>query len=393
MKFSKEHLMKKILILAFLFLISVVGALEPIKLISTPDLEYHPQFRPNTNDSVFSYTRYDQIRSNIHLASINNPDNNIMLDIDVNGDFAFCWSPDGTKLVFDSRDDFQGNLWIYDFSDSTYFQVTNYTNVGAFQPSWSPDGTKICFMYRMDLKILDIETGSIAVLLDDSYDNWHPSWSPDGSTIAFTSNRSGNIDIWMINSDGSLPLRRFTTSNAYDDRPQWSPDGRYIAYESESTGDPETWIKSVEGNDMRQITDCPGYDSHAFWSYDGTKLAFTSERAGTMDVFYADISEYLSVNEVNTPEHFFELKNYPNPFNPDTKIYMNIDKNSYCNLDIYNIRNEKVKSIYDGHLSKGNHEFVWQGKDEFGKDVASGTYIISLKSPDTSINKKCVLLK
>ncbi|MBN1382122.1 MAG: PD40 domain-containing protein [Deltaproteobacteria bacterium] len=56
-----------------------------------------------------------------------------------------------------------------------------------------------------------------------------PAWKPDGRKIAFTSNRSGNYDIWTVNPDGT-GLIRLTTSDMDEKYPSWSPDGTKIAY-------------------------------------------------------------------------------------------------------------------------------------------------------------------
>jgi Tol biopolymer transport system component len=59
-----------------------------------------------------------------------------------------------------------------------------------------------------------------------------PSWSPDGEAIAFSSDRSGNPDIWILPLGGGGELLRLTDDQAEDAQPAWSPDGRQIAFAS-----------------------------------------------------------------------------------------------------------------------------------------------------------------
>jgi hypothetical protein len=86
--------------------------------------------------------------------------------------------------------------------------------------------------------------------------------------------------------------------------------------------------------------------------------------------------------------------NYPNPFNPETKIAFSIPEYSAVNLSIYNIKGQKVKTIVDTKLEKGIHEVVWNGRNEHNKSVASGVYFykLSVNGRDYSI-KKCLMLK
>ena len=48
-------------------------------------------------------------------------------------------------------------------------------------------------------------------------------------------------------------------------------------------------------------------------------------------------------------------------------------------IDIFNIKGQKVKTIFDANTSKGEHEMTWEGKDKLGKRVASGVYTIIMK--------------
>jgi len=71
------------------------------------------------------------------------------------------------------------------------------------------------------------------------------AWSPDGRKIAFVSDRTGNEDIWVMDSDGGN-LRQLTTHTADDEWFAWSPDGRKIAFMSERTGNVDIWVLILE---------------------------------------------------------------------------------------------------------------------------------------------------
>ena len=96
-----------------------------------------------------------------------------------------------------------------------------------------------------------------------------PSWSPDGRMVAFSSDRSGNLDIWIQAIDGGNPVQ-VTNSPAHDWQPDWSPDGRRLVFRSER-GSGGLYVVPILGGAEEQITNF-GY--HARWSPDGTQILF-----------------------------------------------------------------------------------------------------------------------
>ncbi|MCH7679036.1 T9SS type A sorting domain-containing protein, partial [candidate division KSB1 bacterium] len=73
----------------------------------------------------------------------------------------------------------------------------------------------------------------------------------------------------------------------------------------------------------------------------------------------------------------FRLKqNYPNPFNPETAIQYHLPKTSEVRLIIYNLAGQLVTHLVDEQQHPGVYSVMWDGKDQFGNDVASGVYCI-----------------
>ena len=96
-----------------------------------------------------------------------------------------------------------------------------------------------------------------------------PSWSPDGRMVAFSSDRSGNQDIWIQSVDGGSPVQ-VTNSPAHDAQPDWSADGRFLVYRSERSGG-GLYVVPVSGGAERQIA---SFGYHPRWSPDGTRILF-----------------------------------------------------------------------------------------------------------------------
>ncbi len=122
-----------------------------------------------------------------------------------------------------------------------------------------------------------------------------PAASPaDADRIAFCSNRDGNFEIYVMNADGSAPLR-LTNDPAEDTSPVWSPDGRRIAFErrDERHCNESIWVMDEDGGNLARLA--TGWDPA--WSPDGSRIAWSS--SGRLCVINADASG--EVTEVNGP--------------------------------------------------------------------------------------------
>lgn len=104
-------------------------------------------------------------------------------------------------------------------------------------------------------------------------------------------------------------------------------------------------------------------------------------------------TEVKEVDEDQVPYSFELFQNYPNPFNPTTNIRFNLSKSGHVRLVIYNILGRRVTTLVDEDLPAGHKLVTWDGKDDLGKEVASGVYFYRIKAGDFVQSKKMVLMK
>jgi len=97
---------------------------------------------------------------------------------------------------------------------------------------------------------------------------------------------------------------------------------------------------------------------------------------------------------VQLPKGFALHNNYPNPFNPQTTIPVEIPARSIIALTVYNILGQKVRTLYSGEIDAGRFWFEWDGRDENKKTVSTGVYFYQLKSQQgASFVRKMILAK
>jgi len=82
------------------------------------------------------------------------------------------------------------------------------------------------------------------------------------------------------------------------------------------------------------------------------------------------------------------LLNYPNPFNPETTIQFYLEREHDVELEIFNIKGQKIQTLFSGSLTIGNHSFIWNAEE-----FSSGLYFVRLKGHDLFDTRKLMLLK
>jgi Tol biopolymer transport system component len=141
------------------------------------------------------------------------------------------YSPDGTKIAFESSRSGNSEIWVGNADGSNPFQLTFIGAPVSGLPRWSPDSKRIVFHSRpkgqADIFVIDAAGGPIRQLTNDDEEDVAPSWSRDGQWIYFDSQRSEQTEVWKIASDGGSPIQ--VTSNG-GSMPLESLNGKFLYY-------------------------------------------------------------------------------------------------------------------------------------------------------------------
>ena len=158
--------------------------------------------------------------------------------------------------------------------ESTQFQGTDTVCIVPAQVS------RIAFASNrdgdLDIYIMNSDGSDQTRLTNHSANDSNPAWSPGGAKIAFDSFRDGDREIYVMTSTGG-DLTNLTNNSALDETPQWSPDGSKIAFRSDRDSDAEIYVMTSTGGNPTNLTNNSGQDSDPAWSPDGSKIAFVAE--------------------------------------------------------------------------------------------------------------------
>ena len=92
--------------------------------------------------------------------------------------------------------------------------------------------------------------------------------------IAFTRQvDNGNLQIWVMNHDGTEPTNLTDNTTYYESNPVWSPDGTRLAFMSNRAGNNDIWVMNADGTDLHNLTNSTTHHEYSpAWSPDGAKM-------------------------------------------------------------------------------------------------------------------------
>ena len=210
------------------------------------------------------------------------------------GDSNPVWGT-GRDLYFDSSRLKTLSIWKTQVGKGrSTTQITN-RNTEDFYPDISPDGKSIVFnssdkkpagyILRVSEKIPAIWIseidGSNITLIGNG---WKPRWTPDGKKILFVSPANNQLQVWMMNPDGS-EVTQITTDNSDHIDPIVSRDMTTLFFAAaKEKGNYDIWAMNLQGEGLTQLTFHPANDISPAWSPKG-ELYFCSNRSKDWDIW------------------------------------------------------------------------------------------------------------
>ena len=321
---------------------------EETSLTNSEGPDSHPAWSPAGNKIAFLSTRFGG--TDIYVID---PDGSNLTNLTrLSSQYtAPVWSPDGSRIAFTSNRDLRSltqrtdpdlpllperlepEVYVMN-ADGTEQTRLTFNRVFDGNVSWSPDGSRIVFQSSDDgnpeIYVMNVDGSGLARLTTNDRADILPAWSPDGSRIAFASNRPltefgeafPNLayDIYVMNTDGSGQLNLTQSPGiSFATRPAWSADSRYLAFDGRfyspagelavGKGINEVYVSQLEGAGAgaaaitRNRTSDADLHMNPVWSPDGGRIAYVSRRTGTYRIRIAtQTSEARRPDETNAPD-------------------------------------------------------------------------------------------
>jgi len=257
------------------------------------------------------------------------------------------------------------------------FDAFNQVDVGTT--------TKISYwgMYEIDFSI-----GKIYNLIGSQPENVsvgnisYGNTNPDLIAFNYLDETAGTIETYVGNFDTgqlkALDIPTYSLNGAPltdAERPTFSPDDAKLCFSS------------------------PAQKALLFFDRATSQMTFKSFTAALYNPrWFIQGGSVTNAESVEIPTSFRLSDNYPNPFNPSTKIEYDVPARSHVQLAVYDVLGQLVRTIVNADHSSGHYTVAWDGTNETGRQVATGMYIYRLEAADgsgsaTVVSKKMMFLK
>jgi eukaryotic-like serine/threonine-protein kinase len=336
---------------------------------------------------------------------------------------GLAWNADGSELVFCCPTEAGFGLWRIKVRKPSKPRRLDFAAKYASSPAVSRQQSRLAYslgafdtnIWRVDLGGHGRKPASPVEFISSTQLDTFPAYSPNGKRIAFLSGRSGALEIWVCDNDGSNLTQLTSMRGPVPMSERWSWDSQNIAfYARQGEGRPEIYVISANGGVPRRLTTLASGGKFPYWSRDGQWLYFASE-AQINEIWKVRVTGGQAIqitrNRGDIPQEspdgksVYYSKGYPNPLSvwrapvqggEETKVLESVhtvgqwtlaeqgiyffrtaDDKGHSDMCLYEFATGKIrtiitidKSIYYGIApSPDGHSILYSQLDAVGSDL------------------------
>lgn len=328
------------------------------------------------NSTVFPQT------VNTTVSMVGNSAGTLIMDVNANAS-----APTGNITVFQGSLQMDADLW----GQCTGVTFSNqYFSGYTTSEGWNVGNGTIYFQYTHATGTLNLSGNNLIVKITVLYTptaalgTVSTSGTPYAYNVQDSGDRTGTYSTSGL-TDFPLPVQ-MTSMSAYFST---EDGGVKLTWETQSETNCagfHVWRGESAEGDFTRITTAliPGqgntsvFHEYSFTDYhvdNGTEYWYKIEEVSTdaaESKFYGPIRMLF---QTPTPTAFRLSKNYPNPFNPATKIRFELPEKANVLFKIYDLLGKEVRTLVNEEKSAGIYTVTWDGRDDSGNDLSSGIYI------------------
>lgn len=275
------------------------------------------------------------------------------------------WTPDSEDLLFASNRNPEQYLWIVKAEAGATPRMLASLGPGILDAAMSSQGELALVHERLDIDVARLDLAAVRrgaevapeIVLNSTRVETNPKVSPDGTRIAFESNRSGPMEVWAANVDGTNLTQITNIGHANTGSPAWSPDGSRIAFDSRSGGAPRIYVVSASGGKLEPLTGVSDLGVVPTWSSDGASIYFTSDRTGRPEIWRIP-SRGGSPQQVSRKGGFA-------PIGSGNRLWFAANRSKVTSLKVLNLATNEEATVANDVLRRSYHP------------AADGVYYIS----------------
>jgi len=242
----------------------------------TCQVSWVPAFSPDGKSLAFACMTTNEIGGIFVEPATGGPAREI---VQIEGNIQdIAWASDSQSLVYS----LDGSLWRVPASGGIPDQLPRAQHASGLDIA--RNGERLAYsqvelrqnIWRLNLMSPTKASSGPTKLIASTGLQSGPRISPDGRHIAFESTRSGSMEIWLCDSDGSNPVQMTFFKTPLTGSVRWSPDSRHLVFNARATGHPQLYVLNADGGPPRLLLTGTPDAADPFWSTDGRWIYFAS---------------------------------------------------------------------------------------------------------------------